>query len=207
MTCARTKGVNCDGCGLCPEKDVFIEDANVTALYRMGGYGGKYACPAGSGPEGVLTREYWVGASELDEFACTGPLHSCKAMAGIGGRNLGRMEDDCEEGAPEQGGIAMKVICGAAPASPPGCVSDPNFYEVIPAQDCAWFADRYPIGPPGLPTGGYCNGDGGAAATKHCCNCGGGCYKPAFWKGGPCIRNATDGTYYNCSICTNHTSK
>lgn len=98
------------------------------------------------------------------------------------------MADDCEEGEPVPTALAFKVICGAAPASPPGCVSDPNFWVGIPEQNCARFADRFPIG---LPKGGYCNGSGGAAASKACCNCGGGCYTPAFWKGGNCTKHTS----------------
>lgn len=163
---------DCSGCGLCPAEDVYIYDTNVSALARMGGFGGKYKCPGGA--------VYNVGASVLDLNACGEPQDDCRAMAGVGGQEV----SECFSGSP--GDYRMfKVICGAAQHLPKGCVSNPTWYNGgVPSQNCKWTGNRYPLSPPGLPSGGdcRCSGDfcpdpkGNNTANVNCCECGGGTY-------------------------------
>jgi len=147
------KGVECEGCGLCPVKDVYWKDDAVANLSGQGGWGGKYRCPDG--------KTYFVGASKMAE--CGDPMLPCIDLGGIGGESL----DGCHQaGNPYTG---MRVICGPANSS---CVDDPNWFSVVPSQNCSWFAKNEAFVTPDHPNGD-CRNDG---ANNHCCACGGGTY-------------------------------
>ena len=120
---------------------------------------------------------YAVGASKLDEYACAEPTDACRPMAGIGGTPDDLCVKKVTHLLTRNWIVQSDLRC--CTLFPKGCMSDPNWFFAIPDQNYSWFGRRYPIDPPGLPSGGNCNyGSGGAGANNHCCQCGGETYIP-----------------------------